>query len=196
MKNVLLSIFAILILLSLFVFVLIYGANLRLRNETERRGQIDKDMGVLRDSARGNPADTNALNSMIQLLKAGDSFQRTAAVAYLGEVGSNAEPAVDAIVATLKGPDGFAAREAARSLGEIGPNAQRAIPALIMVVQQQENEDTGWFSAESLGNIADPNDVSVVAVLQQAAKSSDERMRHSAETGLQVLMSRQTATHP
>ena len=93
---------------------------------------------------------------------------------------------------TLEGPDGFASREAARSLGEIGPSAQRAIPALIKAVQQREIEDTGWFSAGSLGDIADPNDVSVITVLQQAAKSSDERMKHSAETGLQSLESRRT----
>lgn len=193
MKNILLGILAVLALLFLSVLIVIHGVNIRFRHEIEDHEQVNKDMAILRDRIKANPPDTNALNSMVQMLKANDSFRRTAAVAYLGQVGSRAEPAVNAIVETLEGNDGFAAREAARSLGEIGPSAQRAIPALIKSVQQHGNEDIGWFSAESLGNIADPNDVSVVAVLQQAAKSSDERMRDSAVTGLHILESRHAA---
>jgi HEAT repeat protein len=83
----------------------------------------------------------------------------------------------------------FDAREAASSLGEIGHGACRAIPALIKAVQQHDDADIGWFAAESLGHIAESNNRAVITVLMQATKSSDARMRSSANAGLQALKS-------
>jgi HEAT repeat protein len=105
----------------------------------------------------------------------------------LGQVGSNAEPAVDGLIEVLNSNDPFDTRDAASSLGEIGIGARRAIPALIKAVQQQAEEGSGFSAAKSLGQIANSNDTKVVTILTQAAKSSDERMRFSASEGLQDL---------
>jgi HEAT repeat protein len=105
----------------------------------------------------------------------------------LGQVGSRAEPGVDALIGALNSSDPFNAREAAISLGEIGPGARPAVPDLKRAVEQHPDADVGWFAAESLGQIANSNDTEVVAVLKQAAQSPDERMRNSANEGLEAL---------
>ncbi len=153
----------------------------------DRPNRINKQMALLRDDARANPSGGKSLARLIDLTHSDDSFERTAAIAYLGEVGSNAEPAVDALTQALLGNDPFNAREAARSLGEIGPDARRAIPDLIKAVEQGSNGDVGWFAAESLGHIANLNDTNVVRVLTQATNSSDKRMRFRANIGLTAL---------
>lgn len=151
-------------------------------------------MAILRDRVKANPPDTNALNSLILSARSKDPLERTSAIAYLGQLGTHAEPAVDVLVEELKRSDpsnpseaDFGVREAAQSLGEIGPGARRAIPDLIKAVQQHPEEGAGFSAAKSLGQIANSNDTEVVNVLTQAAKSSDERMRFGANQGLTAL---------
>jgi len=187
MKKVLLISFGLIVLLCAFVI----EGSITARLEVRRVEHINDKMAILRDRAKANPPDTNALNSLNLSLHSKDSFERTAAIIFLGQVGSPAEPAVDMLVEALNSGDPFNAREAASSLREIGTGARRAIPALMKVVQQHEDTDIGWFAATSLGQIANSNDTEVVTVLTQATKSSDERMRFSANEGLQDLKSSQ-----
>lgn len=184
----------ILILLVIIVVatVAFYKVVIEPRRVLERNEQINKQMAVLRDRAKLDPPDTEALNSLIRSLNSKVWFERTAAIGFLGQVGPHAEPAVGPLVEALNGNDLFGAREAARSLGGIGSGARRAIPDLIKAVQQHDDADIGWFAAESLGNIADPNDKSVIAVLEQASKSTDDRMKKSAIVGLSALESRRS----
>jgi HEAT repeat protein len=144
-------------------------------------------MAILRDRARRSPADSNALNALISAVDSNDRFERTAAIAFLGQIGSNAAPAVKVLIGVLNNHDPYDAREAASTLGEIGPGAMQAVPDLTRAIQNHPHEDIGWFAAESLGHIVTTNDVEVVATLKQAAKSSDELMRDSANEGLQAL---------
>jgi HEAT repeat protein len=174
------AIFALFILMC--VFMVAYKVCI-----LDRPDRINKQMADLRDRAKANPPDKEALNELINLTHSKDSFERTAAIAYLGEVGSRAEPGVDALIEALSENAFFSGNAAATSLGEIGPAARRAIPALINAVQKYPDEGTGWFAAESLGQIANSNDTEVIAVLTQAAISSDERMRNSANEGLEAL---------
>jgi HEAT repeat protein len=146
--------------------------------------RINKHMTALQDRAKANPPDKAALDKLINLTHSKNSFERTAAIISLGDVGSRAEPGVDALIEALNENSLFSGREAAFSLGEIGSGARRAIPDLIKAVQNYPDEDTGWFAAESLGHIANSNDTEVVT---QGAKSSDERMRFSANEGLEAL---------
>jgi hypothetical protein len=183
MKIVLLAISAVILVGVLLIVCLVIAV----RFEQGRPDRINKQMAVLRDRVKANPPDKEALDEMIKLTQSNDSFERTAAIAYLGKAGSNAAPAVDALIKALNGDDPFNAREAATSLGEIGPSARSAVPDLIKAVQDRQDQDIGWFAAESLGRIVTPNDAEAVAVLRQAAKSTDERMRHSANEGLQEL---------
>jgi HEAT repeat protein len=144
-------------------------------------------MANLRDLARNNPPDASAISSLISAAKSKDPVQRNAAIGCLGQIGSNAVPAVNILIEALDGKDPFDAREAATSLGEIGPGARSAIPDLIKAVREHPNEDIGWLAGESLGQIATSNDANVVSVLRQAANSTDEQMRHSANEGLKEL---------
>jgi HEAT repeat protein len=183
MKTVLLAISAV-ILVGVLLFVCLV---ISVRYENDRPDRINKQMSILRDRAKANPPDNKALDMLINLTHSKDSFERTAAIASLGQVGSNAEPGVDTLIEALNKNALFSGNTAATSLGEIGPSARRAIPALIKAVQEHPDEGTGWFAAESLGHIANSNDTEVVTVLNQAANSSDERMRNSANQGLTAL---------
>ena len=183
MKTIALIIFAIIVLF----FAFLIEENITSRLEVRRVERINEQMAILRDRAKSNPPDTQALNSMISSLKSKDRWERGAAIGFLGQVGDHAEPAVDMLVEALNSTDPYDARGAADSLGGIGPGARRAIPALIKAVKQHDDADIGWFAAESLGHIANSNDTEVITVLTQATKSSDERMRFSANAGLQAL---------
>jgi HEAT repeat protein len=191
MKTIILIVSVIIVLFVAFVI----EENITSRLYFKRIEQINERMAILRDRAKTNPPDTNALNSLILALQSKDSWTRDTAAGVLGQVGSNAEPAVDSLIKILERSDpynpteaDFGVKEAAQSLGEIGPGARRAIPALIKAVQQHPEEGAGFSAAKSLGQIANTNDTEVVTVLTQAAKSSDERMRFSANEGIQTLM--------
>jgi HEAT repeat protein len=153
----------------------------------DRPDRINKHMVALQNHVMANPSDKEALDTLINLTYSKDSFERTAAIITLGQLGNRAEPGVDALIEALNENALFSGPEAATSLGEIGPGARRAIPALINAVQKYPDEGTGWFAAESLGHIANSNDTEVVEVLKQAAQSYDERMRFSANKGLAAL---------
>ena len=139
---------------------------------------------------KSNPQDREALATLIQGSQSGYSFEQTAAVVALGQVGSNAAPTVDSLIDALNGANLFAAREAAISIRRVGPGAHRAIPDLIKAVQQHSNSDTGWFSVEALSQILTLNNPEVISVLQAAAKSSHENMRSSAISALRHIESR------
>jgi HEAT repeat protein len=155
--------------------------------EVQRTTRINEHMNFLKDQLKANPSNREPLQAMLQAVHSSDSFERTAAIGYLGEAGSAAKPAVPVIIEALNGDDGFSARAAAISLGQIGPAAKDAIPDLIRAVEQHPNEDIGWFSAESLGHVADSNDAIVVKLLTQATNSPDQDIRYSANKGLQAL---------
>jgi hypothetical protein len=184
-KKVLLIILAIIVLFVAFVIEESIASRLAVQH-IKRNNEL---MAILRDRIKENPPDTNALNSLILSVHSKDQFERTSAIAYLGQVDSHAEPAVDILIEALNSNDPYDAREAVSSLGEIGTNALRAIPALIKAVQQHPEEGSGFSAAKSPGQIAHFNDTEVAKVLALAAKSSDERMRFSANEGLQALES-------
>src|SRR5882724_10177702 len=187
MKTFILLVLTIIVLLVAFVII----DNILWRLEVKRVERMNEHMAALRDHVKINPPDTNALSSLILSLHSKDPWERGAAAGFLGQAGSNAEPAVDGLIEVLNGNDPFDTKLAAQSLGEIGLGARRAIPALIKAVQQHPEEGAGFSAAKSLGQIANTNDTEIVTVLDQAAKSSDESMRFSANEGLQALKSSQ-----
>ena len=180
------AVLSICALLSLVVFFLILESTTGWLN-FKREEDSNRYMAQLRDRARKCPPDASALSYLISVAKSKDSVERTAAIGYLGQVGSNAAPSVSVLIETLNGENPFDAREAATSLGEVGPSARRAIPDLIKAVQEHPSEDIGWLAAQSLGHIATSNDIKVVTTLKQAAKSPNELMRNSANEGLKAL---------
>lgn len=149
--------------------------------------RINRHLTALRDRAARNPSDTNALDMLIECLHSRNPFERNAAIALVGQLGPRAKPAVRGLIGALNGSDPYDAREAARSLGEIGVAAREAVPALSRAVKNVPDADVGWFAADSLGAIADPDDAGVVAILQDAKKSRDPRMAEHASRSLSVL---------
>lgn len=173
-------------LVSLAVLIFYVGPELGIRHIE----QINSHLASLRDRAMATPSDTNALNEMIRAMHSTDRWERGAAIGFLGQVGGTAEPAVDGLIQALNGSDPFDARGAAQSLGEIGPRAKQAIPSLMQAVRTHPDADIGWFSATSLGQVADPNDSTVAAVLEHASKNPDLRMAEDATRALQALEAR------
>ena len=163
------------------------------KQEIVRRRKIIEKMTVLRDDVRNHSNDTNALDSLINSLRSEDSFEKTRAAVYLGDLNKLAEPAVHPLMDVLEGSDLFAAREAAASLGEIGPGATDAIPSLIMAVQRYSQSDIGAFAARSLGKIADPEDLKTRTVLKQAGESPYNLLKNNAILALEELERRNKA---
>lgn len=170
-----------------FVLLIVIATIISAQIRVSRIERNIKQMATLRDLARQNPPDEKAIDSLIAFVHSNDSVERTAAIAYLGQVGSNAVPAVGDLIKSLNGGNLYDAREAAASLGDIGHSAGAAVPSLMSAVKKYPETDIGWFAAKSLGYIVTSNDVEVVTLLQQAAQSSDGRMRHSALEGLQAM---------
>ena len=172
------------------VCLVLYVGFLQPQFELSRRVKINERMKNLILRCKSTPQDREALAALIQGSQSKNSFEQTAAVVALGQVGSDAAPAVDSLINALNGSNLYAAREAAMSIGRIGPGAHRAIPELIRAVKQRPNYDIGWFSAEALGQIVTHSDPEVVSVLQAATNSSSESMRYSAASALRHVQSR------
>ena len=152
--------------------------------------RLNKRLSLLRDRVAANPSDTNAFDRLVAAVHSNNSFERNAAIACLGQLGPRAEPAVGTLIAALNGPDPYDVREAARSLGNIGPGAKAALPALSQVVKKRSDADAGWFAADSLAVIAEPNDPQVISLLEEAQKSPDPRMVEHASRSLLKLQQR------
>ena len=189
LKTILLVSATAAVIISIAFCILVAGT----RSEIKRLERLRERMTALRDRAKRDPPDTNALELLIRYTQSKNRFERTAAIAFIGQVGSRAEPAVNSLIAALNGVDPYDAREAAQSLGLIGPRARQSIPALLQAVQQHTGEDIGWCAAEALGKIANTNDLSVIAVLQRAAQDPNPDMRHSAARALDALSTRPPA---
>jgi hypothetical protein len=156
--------------------------------------RINSHLASLRDRAKASPPATNALNEMMRLMHSTDPWERSAAIGFLGQVGSGAEPAVDGLIQVLNGSDLYDARGAAHSLGEIGPGAKQAIPSLLKAVRTYPNADIGCFSATSLGQIADPDDSAVAAALEQASKNTNQLLAEGGTRALRALAARRQKT--
>lgn len=155
-----------------------------------RMKEINNRVYGLAAKAKSNPHDARALDQLIEALGSSDTFESTAAAIAIGKVGYYAKNAAGPLSVALLSSNDFLAREAAISLGKIGPEARIAIPSLMKVVREYPHSDRGWFSAESLGAIAEPTDIEVIALLEQAAEAPSELMRGSASLGLKLLRSR------
>lgn len=179
------------------VVVLVLGlffAFIHPQMEIARRNAMIERMTGMRDSIRENPADTNALQLLIASLSSEDSFERTRAAVFLGQVGPAGQDAVAPLVEVLNGHDPYASREAAASLGEIGPAARSALPDLCNAVDRHPRADIGAFAALSLGKIAEPTNSVVRETLLRASESSYHLMRLNAQQGLSLLDSGRGAT--
>jgi HEAT repeat protein len=154
------------------------------RHRTYRR------LEALRIRAAANPLDTDAVDGLVEALRSASSFRRAHAAAQLGKLGPAAARATNALVDASNGSDHYVAREAVMALGHVGPAAGVAVPDLLRIMKEQPNEDTGWFAAEAVGRIAEPNDAAVIAALEAASRSNVSSMAARAKFGLEAMRSR------
>lgn len=55
--------------------------------EIQRTNRINEHLNFLKDGLKANPSNSEGLHAMLELVHSSDSFERTAAIAYLGEAG-------------------------------------------------------------------------------------------------------------
>ncbi len=151
-------------------------------------------MAKWRDQAVASPHSQEALNELLGELHSSDDIERGNAAAYLGQVGSRAPDIATSLVMplvqTLQNDDPGVSKSAAEALGEIGPAAIQAVPALIASVVKYPSSSPGYESAQALGEIADPGDLKVHQVLNNAASGGDRLMQSDAQQAIDALKSR------
>ncbi len=89
----------------------------------------------------------------------------------LGEMGPEAEPAVEALIELIGGPCRPTQHQALIALGKIGPEAKAAVPELTDALRQTD-ERCRYGAAYALGRIG-PEAESAKAALLETAESSD-----------------------
>jgi HEAT repeat protein len=90
--------------------------------------------------------------ALVKQLKSTDPDARRAAAKELGEVGSDAKPAITALSGALSDKDLFVRRFAAQALGEIGPDARSAVKPLTEALKDSKKE-VAEAAATALGKI-------------------------------------------
>jgi HEAT repeat protein len=75
----------------------------------------------------------------------------------------------------LRDSDPYVRREAANAASGFGVAADLLIPDLVEAVSAYPNEDTGWFSAEALGNLGSAARVALPALRTAVNQTSHGR---------------------
>ncbi len=99
---------------------------------------------------------------------------RPRVVFLLGEMGPDAEPAVEALVELMKASDRRTQQESLLALAKIGPAAGTAVPALTEALRRHE-EPLKYGAAYALGRIG-PGAESATPALLKAAGSDDDTL--------------------
>jgi HEAT repeat protein len=126
-------------------------------------------------------ADAADVTDLVKQLRSRDEEQRRTAAKSLGEMGTDAKPAVPALAAALKDDDLFVRRFAAQALGEIGIEAKSAVPALKTALGDAKKE----VAAAAAGSLArlGPDGVKVLSDVLKNDKL-DVAQRRQAVLGL------------
>lgn len=163
------------------------------RREYAQRKQLVEALTATADRYR-DTKEKGDLEVLIGALDSTDSHTRSTAAALLRQLGPLAAPAVDPLITLVEGLDSQVKREAILALGAIGPSAERATPQLIEAMNRYPGADVGWFAAEALGRVADPQDQMVHQELQEALGTADHHLRASAAEALAELKQRSAPT--
>ncbi len=121
-----------------------------------------------------------AVAALTRALASGDAYVRRFAVWKLGEIGSDAIPAVDALVALLEGDPTSDASGAAVTLGRLG--AVEALPALVRELGARRRERR-VEAARGLGLMGRPA-VTALPRLMAALEDEDPELRAAAVQAL------------
>jgi HEAT repeat protein len=128
-----------------------------------------------------------ALDELVQILKTGNSFQRTTAAVGLGECGPMAASKIPELVAALDSQDHFVSREAARALCDIGINLEQAIPSLRKALKNIYWIDVACYSAEALGKAGKAGVVAIPDLEIAAAQTEDAELARIARESIERI---------
>ena len=137
-----------------------------------RRKQVVARMSTLVKEAKQNPPNSTALQQIIAALDSPYHFERTTAAGSLGLVGPNAAPAADKLARLVHDESGYMRRAATISLGSLGCAAKPYIPVFIEAIERYRGSDVASFAASALADIADPDDPTVMSVLEAASRDT------------------------
>jgi HEAT repeat protein len=142
----------------------------------------ESEPGWLSRLAHPDPED---VPRVVQDLRQGPSIFRPLAVAYLGALGPDAEPAVPALSAALHDSDPQVRSLAALTLGKIGPAAEPAIPALVDMLKESDPRLRA-AAATALG-LFGPGAQDAIPALTEALRDSDDEVRRSADGAIRLI---------
>lgn len=139
-----------------------------------------------------NPADQNALNTLVRFLDDNDAYLRAQAVIALGNLGDSHASAlgpkvVPLLVKGLKDNGGAVRRNAVLALSHYKSFAPLAVTNLIEIISKFPSHDSSWFAADLLGDIG-TNAVIAVPALVVALN-----YRPSGNSGYENMLSEHAA---
>jgi HEAT repeat protein len=120
----------------------------------------------------------SAVRSLAGLLKDPHADFRKLSAFVLGEIGSDARPALPALIAALADSDSEVRARASHVLEEIGPEAAEAVPSLIANLQAYQTQ-VRYSAALALGHIG-PGAKAARKPLMECLLDLDEHVRYAA----------------
>jgi HEAT repeat protein len=132
----------------------------------------------LADTARGADVD-----ELIMQLKGKDSDMRRAAAKSLGEIGTEAKPALPALMKALKDDDKFVRQFSAQSIGKLGPEAKDAVPTLKDVLLKDSAKEVADEAAAALARVRPDGVTALVELLKDKKKELKARKMAVAALG-------------
>jgi HEAT repeat protein len=153
-------------------------------NTHSGRLALEAHLSDLRSRVATGPGSEEALDEMIALASADQSFVRSSACGHLGLLGSKAQTATPTLILALKSDDPFVEKQAAIALGKVAAS-QDAVDALI----NKMRPFGGSTSIECINALGEMGKIAVRAIpdLEEAAQSADELVADRAKKALTKL---------
>jgi HEAT repeat protein len=132
-----------------------------------------------RRSFMGDSDIAREIPALVAALKDEDSMVRSWSILALGEIGPEAEAAVQALTVALHDKTNRVRKRAAAALGRVGPKAKAAVQALILALKDPD-VSVRWAAASGLAGIG-PDAKAALPALREASESVDiETQRQAA----------------
>lgn len=120
----------------------------------------------------------------VKRLKESDQYQRKSAAYRLGEMGAEAQDALEPLIEILQSDEhDDVCGEVSNTLGKIGTGAEPAVPALIAFLQSKRSPIERCYAAAALGHIGRKPEVAVPALIG-LLKSDDPQLAGSSARAL------------
>ena len=147
----------------------------------------DTDPAARQDAVRAlGQMGTDAVPALCEALTAGDNNVRMAAADALGRIGEDARKAVSALNEALKDSDKLVRRHAAFALGIIDPEDKSVVPALIECLKDGDME-VRRLAAVALGRFGREAKAAVPALNEVMKVEADEWYRRIVRDALEKI---------